>query len=301
MGRWDVASVGYTLGHLGHYRVVGIALGLLIVVGLGLAWTRLGFSGIRREQSMVVATLVGFVLFATLSGSGRWFYGTAYAAASRYLYLGAAFLLPALGVAATTLIRRWRPLVVVVVLVMLAGIPGNIDAFNHQGPGSFYLRVGPQTIASLADSPLVSRIPPSSQIAIASYPGLNAGWLAAAGRNGWIPRPAVSVVTASVVPIVLGLIQSDHQPPVGGTCQTVSGHLDLPSTRGYRFWEHEPIQGNTNLLPRFQVIALKDGKNNSFALTFQPSYGNLFTVALPGIPLRIRPVPGSVLPLSICH
>jgi hypothetical protein len=301
VGRWDVASVGYTLGHLGHYRVVGVALGLLIVVGLALAWTRLGWSGIRRRQSMVVATLVGFVAFVTLSGTGRWFFGTSYAASSRYLYLGAAFLLPALGVAATTLIRQWRPLIPVVVLVMVAGIPGNLDAFGHQAPGSFYAGVGQQSIASLADSPLVSRIPPSSQLALASYPGLTAGWLAEAGRHSWMPRPRISVVTASVVPIDLGLIQADHQPPAGGTCQIVSGHLDLPTTRGYRFWEHEPVQGNTNLLQPFQVIALKDGKNNSFALTFQPSYGNLFTVALPGIPLRIRPVPGSVLPLSICH
>ncbi len=300
--RWDVASVGDSLGHLGHWTVVGVALGAMIVVGLGLAWTRLGLRGIAQRQSMVVAMLVGFVVFTTLSGVGRWFFGTAYAASSRYLYLGVAFLLPAIGVAASTLVRRWRVMIPVVVVVMVAGVPGNIAAFDHQLPNATYTSVGQQYVNALASSPLIARVPAALRPSQGSYPDLTAGWLRTAWRQGWIDQHAVDPITASVVPVQLGIYQTDRPPPAGGHCQPVTSHLDLRPAVGDVFWVR-PVSGHgVTLLPSFAVTTLSPaGTPNSYPVSFDPGYGNRFTVVVPGLWLRIKPNPTSLAPLALCR
>ncbi len=131
--RWDLASIRYAMVDLGHYPAVGVVLGVMLVVGLALTWIPMG-RAVRRRQSMIIATLVGFLAFASFSGVGRWFFGPDYSGESRYVYLTVALLLPALAVAATALIRRVRLVAPVVVLVLVIGVPGNIAAFGRQFP-----------------------------------------------------------------------------------------------------------------------------------------------------------------------
>jgi hypothetical protein len=112
---------------LGQLTGVGLALGVLLVVGLVLAWVPLDGAELRRRAAAPGALLLG--LFVFLLSSGAWrvgFLGPESAGASRYLHPGAALVLPALAVAADAVVRRWRPLMPVVLLVLVVGVPGNV-------------------------------------------------------------------------------------------------------------------------------------------------------------------------------
>jgi hypothetical protein len=69
-----------------------------------------------------------------ISGIGRAAaFGAESARTGRYLYVFIALALPAVAVAADAVARRWRLLAPVVLVWLLAGIPGNVDALLQRG------------------------------------------------------------------------------------------------------------------------------------------------------------------------
>ncbi len=77
--QWD-ASGGYGgFTGLGSSLIVGGAIGVALAAGLVLAWAPAGMSRLRGTGAPVCALAVGALVFITVSGLGRWSFGTAYA------------------------------------------------------------------------------------------------------------------------------------------------------------------------------------------------------------------------------
>src|SRR5207237_4258388 len=106
---------------------IGLLLGIVLIVGLVLAWRPLDYRQLRARAAAPGALLVGAVVFLLFGGVGRAsLLGPEFARASRYLHVVTALALPALAVAANAVARRWRILAPLVLLVLLIGVPGNV-------------------------------------------------------------------------------------------------------------------------------------------------------------------------------
>ena len=89
----------------------------------------------RGRAAAPVALLAGGIVFLVTSGLGRaTSFGPDFARSSRYVYFVAALVLPALAVAAEAVGQRWRILAPVVVVLLLIGIPGNLDVLADYQP-----------------------------------------------------------------------------------------------------------------------------------------------------------------------
>jgi hypothetical protein len=140
--RFVATGMGATFGKLGQLPGVGLALGLLLVVGLVLAWHRFDQRAVRVRAAMPAALLVGAVVFLAVTALGRAaIFGPEFARTGRYVHVAAALVLPALAVAADAVIRRWPVATIAVIALLLVGIPGNVRALadfrlgGHSVPG----------------------------------------------------------------------------------------------------------------------------------------------------------------------
>jgi hypothetical protein len=147
IARFVGTGIGSTFAALGQLPGAGIALGLLLVVGLVAAWQGLDRATLRKRAAVPGALLVGVPVFFVITGVGRisaW--GIAFASQGRYLHVAAALSLPAVAVAADAVTRRWRVAVPLVMALLLVGIPGNVEALadfrlgTHEMPGWVVVR-----------------------------------------------------------------------------------------------------------------------------------------------------------------
>ena len=117
-----------TFREMGQLPGVGLALGVVLVTGLVVAWRALAWNDFRRRAAAPAALLVGAVVSLAVAGVGRVaFFGPDFARQSRYLHVAAALCLPAIAVAVDALLRRWRAVGVVAAALVVVGIPGNVD------------------------------------------------------------------------------------------------------------------------------------------------------------------------------
>ena len=193
-------GIGSTFRGLSRAPVLGVALGLLLVAGLVLAYLTYGQRPLRRRAAPLIALLVGAVLFLVMTGfvrSGqpglvRYARGTGPARAreSRYVYLIGAMVLPSLALAVDTIIRRWRRLTIPVFLLAFVGLPGNIYHLLTYEPYYATLSFERAAILSLPHSPLApqlrhSRLGVPFNRLIAE--GLTLGWIVRSGSD--LPSP----------------------------------------------------------------------------------------------------------------
>ncbi|HYL51076.1 MAG TPA: hypothetical protein VEZ15_03835, partial [Acidimicrobiia bacterium] len=122
---------------LGQLPGAGIALGLLLVLGLAVC-VRENRRAVRGTAAATVALLGGAVTFLAItalyrSGTENGLavlykgFGPEHARTSRYVHVVAAMILPGLALAAQTVIRHWRRSAIAVVALLLVGLPGNLD------------------------------------------------------------------------------------------------------------------------------------------------------------------------------
>jgi hypothetical protein len=111
---------------------------------------------------------------------------------SRYLHLVTAMILPAFAVAADALMRRWRALTIVVVIVLLIGIPGNVNVivdYMHRGVVENQAAYK-QMMLTLPRVPTAAEVPRDvvpDQL-LAHF--VTIGWLLDGVASGRIPKPA---------------------------------------------------------------------------------------------------------------
>ncbi len=293
MARFVGRGITAAFGGLGYFWIVGAALAVMLVVGLAMAWRSSGWTGFRVTGAPVAALLVGLVASLLLSSYGRWIFGAAYAASSRYVYLSAAMLLPALAVAADTIGRRWRVLMPVVLVLLLVGVPFNVKQFvddeRFVGPS---FDVTEQLVIALADAPEADRVPGWVEIDPRANPGLTIGWLRHLRESGELPHgDPVDEATANQISIRLGVVQT-FGPPPSGSCQTLTGKLDLRPDRG-------TVYGFSGGL--IAVAPLDDaGQPTAPPMKFAPNHGLRLNVLLDGLHIQIKPGTAGV-PISLCE
>lgn len=243
-------AVGFraTFRGLGQLPGVGVALGVLLVVGLALC-VRDSRGVLRGRAAATIALLVGAVVFLGItalyrSGTENGFallykgYGAEHARTSRYVHIVAAMILPALALAAETLIRHWRRAAIAVVALLLIGVPGNAGKLASYADinRSAFVRARRPYILTAPRLPLARRLPRSLTLA----PELTLGWLIDSLPSGRIPEPAPRSPSA-IADETLALALAPSSPPQTQPCET----LVRPVLRAVQKGERLTLRGGT--------------------------------------------------------
>jgi hypothetical protein len=229
VGRFLTTGVGAAFDAMGQVRGVGWVLGVLLVVGLVLTWRRLEWTERRRRLAVPGALLVGAFASLCITGIARAAaFGSEWARTGRYLYVFVALALPAFGLAADAVARRWRMLAPVVLVLLLVGIPGNINALlqrrsAERSSQSEYRKL----ILTLPRVPIAHEVPRSVRPEQQLAKPLTLGWLLDGVASGRIPKPArITPVDAATATLHLALNQ---RPDVFGTkaCRNATTPLEV--------------------------------------------------------------------------
>ncbi len=245
------AESGAFLG-IGHYPVVAIALGLVLVGGLILAWGPLSRPEFRTQAAAPLAMLVGgvflIVLVATQRDALAGLLGRSLAESAReshYLSMITALTLPALGVAMFAVITRWRYSAPVLLALLLVGVPANISAMTTGPSYTIVIAQGRRYVmVDGAYSSLATQVPGNVRV----DPGLLGGhlvpmsFLLQARRQGKLPgRLPESPALQKLITTRLSLGQSpDTSHAVArARCTTYDAPIIVRPRRGQVF----PLMG----------------------------------------------------------
>jgi hypothetical protein len=277
-------GIGATFDGMGQLPGAGVALGVLLVVGLVVAWGPLDSAERRKRAAAPGALLTGAVLFLVTAGLGRANPPTgaaaffpAPAAPSRYLYVVAALMLPAIAVAANAVVRRWRMFAPAVFVLLVIGIPGNLQDLADRPPlftsGRGYKRL----LLSLPRLPVAREVPGWVGLpGVAFLPrAITIGWLLDGAASGRVPDPgAIDPTDAATNTLRLALYQSRvaTKKPCRNLTDTAPSRLD----KGQSISIDSPVQ----------VVYTPEGGAASRPISFNPANGRRL-VALAG-PLTLR-------------
>ena len=274
--------VAASFGAVGHYRGFGWLLGALLVGGLILAWLHLGRAELRHQAALPIALLVAALVLLLITGLGRAGAST-FREKSRYLYLVAAMVLPALGVAADAVMRRSRWLIPVVLVVLVAGIPSNVNLiinYMHR-PIVVNQTAYKNLMLSVPRLPLAKQVPRDVKPEQTLAHFVSIGWLLDGVASGRIPRPkSISAADAAMGELRLSFLQTFGKPDAGDLCVSVSNHFVFDLLRGQRIKVRAPTN-TLRLTPPGKAI----GATYPFLMvTVPPVGGNLVAIR----PVRFR-------------
>jgi hypothetical protein len=247
--------VAATFGALGHYRGMGIVLGALLVVGLVVAWRPLTRRELQRRAAIPAALLVGALALLCITGFGRAGLSS-FREKSRYLHLVAAMILPAVGVAADALMRRWRALTIAVVVVLLLGIPSNVNVLvNYMHRGIIENQTAyKQMMLSLPRVPTAKQVPRDVKPEQYLAHFVTIGWLLDGVKSGRIPRPApITPAEAAMADLRLSFRQTAPALTPDDVCVKVSSHDEWSLQPGQRLVIHAP-NGSVRVLPESEGV-----------------------------------------------
>jgi hypothetical protein len=285
--RFVAVGLRATFGGLGQLPGVGLALAVMLIAGLVIARAALGPS-FRSRAAMPLALLAGAVIFLGITGYGRagqlLFFGGSgpeHARDSRYVYLVAAMTLPAIALAADAIIRRWRILVPLVLVLPILGLPGNVHKLAEFRDSYKSSNITRQNILIAPRVPFAPVLPRSVQPDSFHAPGLTLGWLIDGVRSGRVPAPK-SPTRAEFATTTLKLALATTTHVRVDPCVSLRG----PTERVLRNGESITLaRGNAT------IVYLPPSSPPSRPLRFNKSLtGPLTMVALAG-PLRLRITP----------
>ena len=205
------AIVSNPFGQLAHVRWLGWILGLVLAAGIVVAVKNLRPTTLKQRYAAISGLLFGMVVFAAMTSISRGYLATpgsdGAARASRYVYIGAVLLLPAITAAASLLAVRKPQLIVAAVVLLLVGLPGNAAQLH---PWS--LAVGsPRVLVAASQSPRLDEVPASLRLNLADTGGfVNAGWLREAKDQGKLPSLGVSEHDHQLATFALTFRLVDH-------------------------------------------------------------------------------------------
>jgi hypothetical protein len=203
-----------TFRALGQRPAVGIALGVVLITGLVIAWYPLTAREFRTRASLPVALLLGTLGFTVTTGLQRATWGPP--AQTRYLYIVAFLMLPVLAVAADALIVRWRALGPIVLSLFLIGIPGNLrvlaDFTDRQREAQQLFREMTLTLPRVR---IAQEVPRSQSPQAGPLPcKLSVGWLLSGVASGRIPPPdRISRAEAANETLRMSIVELPACPP----------------------------------------------------------------------------------------
>jgi hypothetical protein len=233
----------------GGYGVVAMALGTLLVTGLVLAWMPLSLPVLRQRASLPAAMLVGALALQVVICAERWnmmwIMGFDAALVSRYLHVYTALTLPALAVAADSVVRRWPRMMPPVFALFLAGIGVNTTQFGKD-PLHFPTVHSDSRAAllALAYSPLAEQAPANLMPEPNGLTGgdVDVAFLIAARDAGNLPPPpAMTDDLASRTELRLSVQQLSGPIPESLTCAVYTGSVERNPGIGDLFGFTTPI------------------------------------------------------------
>jgi len=190
-----------------------VAAGLVVVTALGLGLTvwpdRRSWPALRMSMGIplgLAAGATGFYLVVARSRVER--FDIDYATRGRFLYVALALLLPLIALTADAVARRWKLAALPVVVLLVAGIPGNVSDISIRSNKD----AKPELVLAVASSPALSSASRSLRpfARVQGFAIVTAGWLADGVRDGRIPgdfdaapdteAEALSRLALSVVP-----------------------------------------------------------------------------------------------------
>jgi hypothetical protein len=283
--RWVVSGQVGTFRSLGYYGPVGVALVVLLIVGFALAWLAPVRTSSLVERShrlaMPTALFVGGAAFSALTVQGRWQFGVEAAKSSRYLYLGAAFTLPALAVAAEELARRRRELLPVVIALVVVAIPANAAGFERAVYDDSYFDTQERILLTAPRVPFVDQVPAEVRPLPNPFipPEVNVGFLRRAEREGRLPSAhgPLSPATVDEFRVRLGVAQR----MITGyprACREERGPLRV-----------DPVRGEVLRVVGPVAVSIVDDTRTTPKVVFLPKNGQLLVAELPDLHLRIEP------------
>jgi MFS family permease len=240
---WFTTGVRASFEAMGQYAGVGVALAVLLVVGLVLAWSRLNRQELRTQAAAPAALLLTAFVFMFSTGWEKVLvHGVSDATESRYLYDFAAMALPAMAVAANALVSRWRVLIPVVLGLLVIGIPGNLQTLAAPPYGwSPSANIAErQYVQALATVPVAHEVPRSALTylcppACTYFDQLHIGWLLDQKAAGRLPNAGpVSSTTRADATLQLALQQSKIFLGSGAAGRRPGRPSRLPRTRHRR-------------------------------------------------------------------
>jgi len=291
--RWIITGERTVFVDIGAYRVVAIGLGVLLVVGLALAWGRLPAADLRRRAAAPAALLLGGpVLFALISIQRG--YLTGYETESRFANLAAAFSLPALAIAADAVARRWRALAPVVIALLFVGLVANVGRFPPESnfPVGFF-RHDKAMLLGAAYSPLAAGTPrglqPYAQLFHAR--GLTMGFLVDARRAGRLPPPPhLTQADQNELLVRLGVEQLHAAVPADVTCRAYYRPVVLHPKVGAVYALNSGVAINYGV----------DTVDTAHADLFDPGEGKLLRILLPNLQLTLHNIYDPTYPFAFC-
>ena len=179
---------------------------------------------LRSRYAAPFSLLIGGVAFMVITGFGRADFSISSAetyASSRYIYIVAAMLMPAIAVAASQVILRWSRAWPFVIVILVLGIPGNI-AVLHRNSHLHELDYYRQFILSLPRLPVASQLPRSVHPDPYFDRSITLGWLFDGVQSGRIPAPSPPPTQAEITYWNLQLAWQHGSPQSSGTCQSLS-------------------------------------------------------------------------------
>jgi hypothetical protein len=283
----EYVSIGVSNGfaRLGHWPGIGLALALVLVGGLALAWGRLPLAQLRRQAAVPAALLVGCPVFFAIVGFGKG--GPPHsphdATFSRYVHLAAALTLPALAVAADAIARRWRFAAPLLIVLFLLGVPSNMATIFPREA----LRTGlgrPELVLSLGQVPLAQKVPgdvhPIPSVFDERY--ITVGWLREGVKSGRIPRLAyIAPNMVAEADLRVALVQRG-QPWPSGPCKPFTAR-----TQRIEAGQHIDFVG------KLLVRLVGDGGGVSSAKSFWSGLGSRLAAVGGPLTIDIAPNPGA--------
>jgi hypothetical protein len=229
---WGRSGATGLLNALSQTRGVGWLLLAALIAGLAVAVRDSGLRGLRERGAPTLGLLIGVPVFLVITGVQRGaFIGESFARSSRYLYILAALLLPALAVAAQALSRRSRLLGGLALVALLVGVPGNISHATRFAHASKKRGASTQLLMlSIPRMALASKVPPSLRPDPNSATDVTIGWLRAGVASGRIPAPRRSKLPLLTNTLRLSLMELDRAS--GYPCRPLRAPRVLSLTKG---------------------------------------------------------------------
>ena len=289
-------GVQAAFGGLGGVTGLGAVLALALLVGCGIVIHQRAWRTLRGRAAVPVSMLAGALVFlvvtgvfrAGASGLAALFANTGpeRARQSRYVYVVAALLLPALALAAEVTLRHWHRLAAVVAAVLAIATVGNaVDLANQQR----FRRVSATEnfVLTAPRLPIAVRLPRSLKIAT----DLPIGWLITAARAGKLPAPPTSSAAQTATYTLHLALQPSTIPPTAH-CQafarselrTMQRDTELTVTEGSASITYAPLGG---------------AFSHAELLTRGAFFPPVTRVAVVG-PLRLRITPAANSRVSLC-
>jgi hypothetical protein len=236
VGRFVAVGFRGTFRDFGTYPGIGLLVALVLCAGLFLAWRPFGFTELRRRAAIPAAFLCGAVFFLIMTGYTRvGFFGPEIARSSRYEYVVLALCLVPIAVALDAFVRRWHLLLPVACVLLLVGVPGNIDTLaDHTRVRSDSDQQYRRLILGIAHDPRVAVVPPGVRVDTSTIDnaGITAGFLHDAADSGRAPAPRhLSARERAEIRLRLSFLQTRPAERRIGRCEPLTKPVTRRLTR----------------------------------------------------------------------